>query len=164
MERTLVLVKPDGVGKRRIGTVIDRLERAGLRALGLRMTKLLKTQAEDFYRDHKGKPFYEPLIRFMSAAPIVAAVFEGPAAVQTARRLMGATDSAQADAGTLRRDYGTNNRYNLVHGSDSSASAQREIAFFSRPRSYFLTASKTGWRKFRAPGRRPRINDWKLRF
>jgi len=133
MEQTLILVKPDGVGRHRIGAVLDRLERAGLRLLGLKMLRLSKSQAEDFYKEHHGKPFYPPLIQFMTSAPIVASVWEAPKAISQARSLMGTTDSLKADAGTLRRDYGTNNRYNLVHGSDSAPSAQREIGFFFKP-------------------------------
>jgi nucleoside-diphosphate kinase len=133
MERTLILVKPDGVGKHRVGIVLDKLERSGLRLLALKMLRLSKAQAEDFYKEHHGKPFYPPLIQFMTAAPIVASVWEADDAIRQARTLMGATDSAKADVGTLRRDHGTNNRYNLVHGSDSAVSAQREIAFFFKP-------------------------------
>ncbi len=154
MERTLILVKPDGVGKHRVGSVLDRLERAGLRLLGVRMLKLPQTQAEEFYKDHKGKPFYEPLIRFMTAAPIVASVWEAPAAVSQARSLMGATDSLKADAGTLRRDFGTNNRYNLVHGSDSVTSAQREIPFFFKPEELF-TYGDHDWNAERTEARGP---------
>jgi nucleoside-diphosphate kinase len=133
MERTCVLVKPDGVGKHLIGTVAQRFEKAGLRLAGLKMLRLDRTQAESFYKEHVGKPFYEPLIVFMTSAPIVAMIWEGVQAVKMARGLMGATDSAKAEPGTLRREFGTNNRYNLVHGSDSPASAEREIAFFFKP-------------------------------
>jgi nucleoside-diphosphate kinase len=136
-ERTCLLVKPDGVGQRRVGAVIDRLERAGLRLAGLRMLKLSRGDAEAFYKEHHGKPFYEGLIRFMTAAPLVATAWEGPDAVATVRSLMGATNSAQAAPETLRREFGTDNRYNLVHGSDSPASAAREIAFFFKPEELF---------------------------
>jgi nucleoside-diphosphate kinase len=130
VERTCILVKPDGVAKRRSGTVIDRLERAGLRLVGLKMLKLTRGQAESFYREHHGKPFYEPLIQFMTSGPILATAWEGVDAIQAARGLMGATNSTQAAPGTLRKEHGTDNRYNLVHGSDSPASAAREIAYF----------------------------------
>src|SRR5262245_9159638 len=130
LERTLVLVKPDGVGKRLVGTVLARLEKTGLKLAGLKMLRLTHRQAEDFYGEHRGQPFYEPLVSFMASAPIVAAVWEGPEAISEARALMGDTDSRRAKVGTLRREFGTDNRRNLVHGSDSAASAKREIAFF----------------------------------
>jgi nucleoside-diphosphate kinase len=132
-ERTLTLVKPDGVTKQLIGTIFDRYERAGLKIVALKMLRLSRADAERFYAEHKGRPFYGPLIEFMISAPIVAAVLEGEQAVQRSRALMGSTNSPEAPAGTLRRQYGVDNRYNLVHGSDSPASAEREIAFFFSP-------------------------------
>src|SRR5690349_5408427 len=132
-ERTLTLVKPDGVTKRLSGTVLQRFEQAGLRLAALKMVRLAKTDAERFYAEHKGRPFYEPLMDFMTSAPIVAAVWEGEGAIQKARSLMGATNSPEAAAGTLRKQYGEDNRKNLVHGSDSTASAAREIQFFFKP-------------------------------
>src|SRR5262249_35708352 len=100
---------------------------------GLKMIRLSSSQAEAFYAEHKGKPFYEPLVRFMTSAPIVATVWEGEGAIAIARAAMGATNSPEAAPGTLRREFGTNNRYNVVHGSDSPASAAREIGFFFKP-------------------------------
>jgi len=145
-ERTLVLVKPDGVGKRLVGTVLERFEKAGLRIAGLKMRRLAVDEAEAFYREHRGKPFYDPLIAFMTSAPIVAVVWEGKDAVTSARLLMGATDSPSALPGTLRRQFGTDNRRNLVHGSDSAASAQREIAFFFKPEELFQYG-ESDWQK-----------------
>lgn len=133
MQRTLVMVKPDGVSKNLIGTVLQRFEKAGLKAAGLKLLKLSRERAEGFYAEHKGKPFYPPLIDFMTSGPIVAVVWEGPDAIKKARELMGATDSKKAEPGTLRRDFGTDNRMNLVHGSDSPESAQREIQFHFKP-------------------------------
>jgi nucleoside-diphosphate kinase len=133
VERTCTLVKPDGVCKRVVGTVLDRFEKSGLRLIGLKMVHLSPAVAERFYAEHKGKPFYEPLITFMISAPIVAAIWEGDGAIQKARSLMGSTNSPEAQAGTLRRQFGLDNRRNLVHGSDSPASAEREIAFFFKP-------------------------------
>jgi nucleoside-diphosphate kinase len=138
VERTCVLVKPDGVGKHKVGKVIDRMETEGLNLIGLKMTRLTAERAEMFYREHQGKPFYPPLVSFMTAAPIVAMVWEGPSAVKSARSAMGATDSLKAQAGTLRREYGTDNRYNFVHGSDSPESAAREIQFFFKPEELFV--------------------------
>ena len=130
MERTCILVKPDGVCKNLVGTVFSPFSQAGLRMVGLKMTKLSSAQAAEFYKEHRGKPFYEPLVRFMTSAPIVASVWEGEGAIAKARAIMGATNSPEAAPGTLRREFGVDNRYNLVHGSDSPASAAREIRFF----------------------------------
>jgi nucleoside-diphosphate kinase len=141
VERTLTLVKPDGVCKDLSGTVLERFEKAGLRLVGLKMLRLSRADAERFYAEHKGKPFYEPLIEFMSAAPIVAAVWEAPGAIAKAREQMGSTNSSEAKEGTLRRQYGTDNRYNLVHGSDSPKSAEREVAFFFKPEELFHYAA-----------------------
>ena len=130
MEQTCILVKPDGVCKNIVGKVIARFAETGLRLRALKMLKLSPEQAEQFYQDHKGKPFYEPLVRFMTSAPIVATVWEGADAISKARSVMGATNSSEAAPGTIRREFGTNNRYNVVHGSDSPASSKREIGFF----------------------------------
>ena len=133
VEQTCILVKPDGVCNNVVGKVVSRFAEAGLRLRGLRMLKLSPQQAEQFYQEHKGKTFYEPLVRFMTSAPIVATVWEGAGAIAKARSVMGATNSPDAAPGTLRREFGTNNRYNVVHGSDSPASAAREITFFFKP-------------------------------
>jgi nucleoside-diphosphate kinase len=133
VDRTCVLVKPDGVCKNIVGTVLERFAKAGLRLRALKMLKLSVAEAEQFYAEHHGKPFYEALVKFMTSAPIVAIVWEADGAIAKARELMGATNSMEAAPGTLRREFGTINRYNVVHGSDSPASAQREIAFFFKP-------------------------------
>jgi len=141
-ERTCVLVKPDGVCKHKIGKVIDRMESAGLKLVALRLARLTHAQAETFYKEHVGKPFYPGLVTFMTSAPITVMAWEGPSAVKTARGLMGATDSLKAEPGTLRREYGTDNRYNFVHGSDSPESASREIQFFFKPEELFAYGDK----------------------
>jgi nucleoside-diphosphate kinase len=133
MERTCILVKPDGVCKNIVGPVLSRFSQEGLALRGAKMVKLSAEQAEEFYREHRGRPFYDPLIRFMTSAPIVATVWEGPGAVTKARAVMGATNSPEAQPGTIRREFGTTNRYNVVHGSDSPDSAEREIRFFFQP-------------------------------
>ena len=138
VERTCVLVKPDGVCKNLVGVILARLAKAGLSLRGLKMLKLSSAQAEAFYQEHKGRPFYEPLIRFMTSAPIIASVWEGEGAVAQARRVMGATNSPDAAPDTLRREFGINNRYNVVHGSDSAVSAEREISFFFRPEELYV--------------------------
>jgi len=141
-----VLVKPDAVCRNIVGAVLDRFAKAGLRLRGLKMLKLSAAEAEKFYQEHKGKPYYEPLVRFMISGPIVATVWEGEGAIAKARSVMGATNSPEAAPGTLRREFGTNNRYNVVHGSDSAASAEREIQFF------FKTDELYTYKE----------NDWKL--
>jgi nucleoside-diphosphate kinase len=137
MERTCVLVKPDAVCRNLIGAVLSRFAKVGLSLRALKMLKLSAEQAEDFYGEHKGKPFYAPLVKFMTSAPIAATVWEGEGAVAKARSVMGATNSPEAAPGTLRREFGTNNRYNLVPGSDSATSAEREIRFFFKPDEMF---------------------------
>lgn len=146
MEKTCILIKPDGVCKYSVGAVLDRFAKAGLQLRGLKMLKLTPPQAEEFYKEHKGKPFYEPLVRFMTSAPIVATSWEGDGAIGKARSVMGATNSPEAAPGTLRREFGTNNRYNVVHGSDSSASAEREIQFFFKPDELFAYGTDD-WKK-----------------
>jgi len=142
MEQTCILVKPDGVCQKRIGQVLERLEASGLRLLGMKLMKLTPEQASAFYKEHHGKPFYDALVAFMTAAPIVATAWEGEDAVTTARSLMGATNSSAAAPGTLRRAYGTDNRHNLVHGSDSKESAKREIEFFFKSNELFGYSEK----------------------
>ena len=137
MERTCVLVKPDGVCKNVVGPILARFSQAGLHLRGMKMLRLSRALAEKFYAEHQGKPFYEPLVTFMTSAPIVATVWEGDGAVAKARSLMGATNSTEAAPGTLRREFGTNNRYNVVHGSDSTVSAEREIPFYFKPDELF---------------------------
>jgi len=129
-ERTLVIAKPDAVGKAVVGKVVDRFESAGLRLMGLRMVRLGGDAAERFYAEHQGKPFFKPLLGFMTSGPVVPMVWEGEGAVAKVRSLVGATNSPEAAVGTLRKTWGTDNRRNLVHASDSPASAAREIGFF----------------------------------
>jgi len=142
MEKTCILVKPDGVCQRHVGKVLGALEAAGLRLLGMKLTRLSAEQAGQFYREHHGKPFYDGLVRFMTSAPLVATAWEGEGAIAKARGLMGATNPKDAKEGTLRRAYGTDNRHNLVHGSDSAASAGREIDFFFKPNELYAYGEK----------------------
>jgi nucleoside-diphosphate kinase len=130
MERTLILVKPDAMQRALAGEVIARLERRGLRLAGLRLMQVTRELAERHYAEHQGKPFYVGLIEYITACPIVAAVFEGPNAVAAARQTMGATRPTEAAPGTIRADFAIEVGRNLVHGSDSPESAQREIALF----------------------------------
>lgn len=130
MERTLVIIKPDGVCKKHIGDIIKKFEKEGFKLLALRMLHLNRGTAEGFYAVHKGKPFFEPFMNFMISAPCIVMVWEGKYAVSRIREIIGNTNSPQAREGTLRRLYGTDNRRNLVHGSESKALAQVEISYF----------------------------------
>jgi nucleoside-diphosphate kinase len=130
MERTLILVKPDAMQRGLAGEIVARLERRGLRIAGLKLMQVPRDLAERHYAEHQGKPFYAGLIDYITACPIVAAVFEGTNAVTAARQTMGATNPTNAAPGTIRADLGLETGRNLVHGSDSPESAAREIALF----------------------------------
>ncbi|MDM7998452.1 MAG: nucleoside-diphosphate kinase [Dehalococcoidia bacterium] len=129
-QRTLVLVKPDGVKKGLIGEIISRLERKGLRIVAMRMLQMDKAMARRHYAVHEGKPFFAGLVEFITSGPIVAAVVEGDKAVEVVRKLMGETDPVKAAPGTVRGDYGLDIQENLVHGSDSEENARMEIGLF----------------------------------
>jgi nucleoside-diphosphate kinase len=130
LERTLSIVKPDGVSRNLIGEVYRRLEGAGLRIIAARMLKLTREQAELFYEVHRGRPFYPDLVRYMSSGPVMAQVLEGENAIARYRDLMGATDPKKAAPGTVRADLAQSIEANVVHGSDAADTASREIAFF----------------------------------
>ena len=130
MERTLSIVKPDGVKKNIIGEVIKRFEDAGLRVAALKKLRLSKEGAKGFYIVHKERPFYDSLTDFMSSGPVVVMVVEGEGAVTKVRKIMGATNPKDADAGTIRADYASDVEHNIVHGSDSPESAGFEIPYF----------------------------------
>jgi len=133
VERTLVILKPDAVQRSLVGAIIARLEAKGLKIVGLKMSVIGRPLAERHYAPHKGKDFYEPLIRFMTSGPVVFIVLEGKGAVAVVRKMMGATFGPAAEPGTLRGDFGISNRFNLVHGSDSPTAAEHEISLFFRP-------------------------------
>ncbi|GAG11660.1 unnamed protein product [marine sediment metagenome] len=130
MERTLAIIKPDGVVRGLMGEIIGRLEREGLNVLALKMIRMTKEQAKGFYKVHAGKPFYEGVTDFMCSGPCVVMVLEGEGAINAYRKLMGATDYKQAAKGTIRHDYATDIEKNVVHGSDSPPNAAFEIAYF----------------------------------
>lgn len=130
MERTLTIVKPDAVAGGNIGEIIRRFEEAGLRVSGLKMIHMSKTAAQEFYRVHRGRPFFDSLTTFMSSGPSVVMVLEGKRAVGRVRTIMGATDPAKAEVGTIRHDLATSIERNAVHGSDSPEAAAFEIPFF----------------------------------
>ena len=130
MERSLVFIKPDGIQRGLTCTIITRLEERGLKLVALKMLHLDKTLAERHYAIHKDKPFFNSLVKYISSAPMVAAVFEGERAVEVIRKIMGATDPAKAEGGTLRGDFGLDIERNTVHGSDSVETAEKEIKLF----------------------------------
>jgi nucleoside-diphosphate kinase len=130
VEKTLSIVKPDGVGKNLIGEVIKRFEKSKLRVIALKMVTLSKVEVQGFYFVHRDRPFFSSLSDFMCSGPCVAMVLEGENAISTVREIMGATDPAKAAAGTIRKDFATNVERNIVHGSDSSESASFEINYF----------------------------------
>ncbi|MEW6001476.1 MAG: nucleoside-diphosphate kinase [Nitrospirota bacterium] len=130
MERTLSIIKPDGVKKNLTGEVIKRFEQSGLRLAALKMLLLSKSEAKEFYIVHKDRPFYESLTTFMSQGPIVVMVVEGEDAINKVREIMGATNPKDAAPGTIRADFASDIERNIVHGSDSKESASYEIPFF----------------------------------
>jgi nucleoside-diphosphate kinase len=129
-ERTLSIIKPDGVSRKLIGEVVKRLEETDLRIVAMKMIKMTKQQAMGFYRVHTGKLFYESVTDFMSSGPCVLMVLEGEEGIKRYRKLMGATNYKEADAGTIRRDFATDIERNIVHGSDSPETASFEINYF----------------------------------
>ena len=130
MERTLILVKPDAFERRLTGEVIGRFERKGLSLVALKLMTADEEIANTPYAEHKEKPFFGELVSFITGGPLVAMVLEGPNAVSAARQVIGATDPVEADAGSLRGQFGTEVTFNLVHGSDSQESAEREIGIW----------------------------------
>ncbi len=130
MERTLVMIKPDGVQRNLIGKIINIFEEEGLKVIALKKVRLSKEQAKAFYIVHKDRPFYEELTEYMSSGPVVAMVLEGEDAIKRVREIMGATDPAEAAEGTIRKLFGLDKGRNTVHGSDSPESVSKEIPFF----------------------------------
>lgn len=130
MERTLSIVKPDGVNKRIIGKVISMFEEKGIKVIGIKMLSLTKEKAMGFYKVHKGKPFFDSLTTFMSSGPIVVMVLEGDNVINRVRDIMGATDPKKANKGTIRNMFASDIEKNIVHGSDSPESANIEIPYF----------------------------------
>jgi nucleoside-diphosphate kinase len=129
-QRTLAILKPDTVARRNCGAVITRLEQEGFEVRGARMLRLSKEQAEAFYLVHKDKPFYRPLVEFMTSGPVWVLAVEREDAIEYLRKVMGATDSLKAAPGTIRQQFGTNIERNAIHGSDSPENARTELSFF----------------------------------
>ena len=130
MERTLAILKPDCVGARKMGKVLDRIENSGFRVVGMKMVRLNARTAGEFYAVHRERPFYADLVAFMSSDRCVALALQKENAVADFRKLIGATDPAQAESGTIRKDFATSKQNNIVHGSDSPENARLEIGFF----------------------------------
>lgn len=130
LERTLSIIKPDAVSKKLAGVILSRFEKAGLTLVAVKMLHMTKEQAEGFYAEHQGKEFFAPLVEFMTSGPILVQVLQAENAITVYRNLIGKTNPTEAAAGTIRADYAESTRYNAVHGSDSPASAAREIAYF----------------------------------
>jgi len=130
MERTLLLIKPDAMQRGLAGEIIGRMERRGLKIVGIRLMMVSKPLAKKHYAEHEGKPFFPGLVEYITSSPIIAAVLEGPNAIQAMRQTMGKTNPLEAETGSIRADFGLETGRNLTHGSDSPASAKREIALF----------------------------------
>ncbi len=132
IERTLSIIKPDGVEKGYVGRIISRFETSGLKPVAMRMAQLSQREAEGFYAVHRQRPFFRDLVAYMTSGPVVLMVLEGESAIARNREVMGATDPAKAAEGTIRKEFGTNIERNTVHGSDAPDTARTEIAWFFR--------------------------------
>ena len=136
VERTFTMVKPDGIQRGLIGEIVSRLERKGLKIVAAKLFVIPKAMAEANYAEHKGKAFYEPLMKFITSGPVFAMAVEGENAVALVRSMMGKTNPQEAPLGTIRGDFGLTIGRNVIHGSDSAASAQREISIFFKPEEF----------------------------
>ena len=141
IQKTCILIKPDGYEKKLVGKVISQLEQAGFQLQALRLLPPVKERLESFYAEHVGKHFFNSFLEFMLSGPVVATVWEGENIIERSRKLIGATDSPKAEPGTLRNLYGTDSRKNLVHGSDSVDSARREIRLLFQESDIYTTGS-----------------------
>ncbi len=130
METTLIILKPDAVQRGLVGEIITRFEKKGLQVVGMKFMQIPQQTAETHYAPHKGKPFYEGLVKFMTSAPVVVLALRGVGAITIARKMMGATFGSKAEPGTIRGDYGVSNSFNLIHGSDSPEAAAKELGLF----------------------------------
>ena len=133
MERTLIIFKPDAVQRGLIGQILTRFENKGLQIIGMKLMQISTKLAETHYEPHRGKPFYAGLVKFMTSSPVVVLAIEGRDAIAICRKMMGATFGSKAEPGTIRGDFGVSNSFNLIHGSDSPESAQRELGLFFKP-------------------------------
>ena len=146
MERTYLMVKPDGVQRSLVGEIVSRFEKRGFKLAGLKMLRISRALAEKHYGEHRGKPFFTPLVDYITSGPVVAMVIEGKDAVSAARDMMGATNPLKAAPGTIRGSYGIDIGRNIIHGSDSPESAAREIGlFFKEDELIEYTRAQEGW-------------------
>ena len=132
-ERTLIIIKPDAVQRHLVGRIMTRFEEKGLQLVAAKLLHISEDMAREHYAEHEGRPFFEPAVRFMSAAPSLVMILQGEGVINMARKMIGSTFGFEAAAGTIRGDFGRSERYNLIHGSDSSESAKKEIEMFFAP-------------------------------
>lgn len=133
METSLIILKPDAVQRGLTGRILSRFEDKGLQIVGMKLGMISPETAATHYQDHKGKPFYDGLVSFMTSSPVVILAVRGVGAIAVARKMMGATFGSKAEAGTIRGDFGVSNSFNLIHGSDSPEAAERELGIFFQP-------------------------------
>jgi nucleoside-diphosphate kinase len=133
MEKTLIILKPDSVQRGLVGKILTRFEEKGLQIVGMKMITISQDLASRHYAPHKGKPFYDGLVRFMTSSPVVVLALQGKGAIEISRKMMGATFGFKAEPGTIRGDYGVSSSFNLIHGSDSPESAATELALWFKP-------------------------------
>src|SRR5262245_28564960 len=133
MERTLIILKPDAVQRGLVGAIISRFENKGIQIAAAKFMKIPTSLAETHYAPHKGKPFYDGLVKFMTSSPVLVLVMEGKDVINISRNMMGATFGSKANPGTIRGDFGVSNSFNLIHGSDSAEAAERELGLFFKP-------------------------------
>lgn len=132
MERTLIILKPDAIQRQLVGQILTRFEQKGLKIVATRFERIPRETLEKHYSDHQGKPFYEGLVSFMSRSPVLILALEGKGAIAVCRKMMGATFGSNAEAGTIRGDFGISDSFNLIHGSDSPEAATKELELFFR--------------------------------
>ena len=146
LERTLIILKPDAVQRNLCGEILTRFEKKGLQIVGCKLMKIPQQLAETHYEPHKGKPFYVGLVKFMTSSPVIVLALAGKDAIAIGRKMMGATFGSKAEPGTIRGDFGVSNSFNLIHGSDSPESAQRELGlFFKQDELVDWTPASQGW-------------------
>jgi len=133
VERTLIILKPDAVQRQLCGRILSRFEEKGLKIAGAKFTQIPRATLEQHYSDHQGKPFYEGLVSFMARSPVLILALEGKGAIGVCRKMMGATFVSNAEAGTIRGDFGISDSFNLIHGSDSPEAAEKELGIFFSP-------------------------------
>src|SRR5213082_1965370 len=146
LERTLIILKPDAIQRGLTGEIITRFEKKGIQIVGVKLMKIAPSLAEQHYAPHKGKPFYEGLVKFMTSSPVLVLALAGKDLITIARKMMGATFGSKAEPGTIRGDFGVSNSFNLIHGSDSPEAATKELGLFFKPEELQdWTPASQGW-------------------